>query len=175
MKAYSLVGRDSIEPRWWGAWAIVVFIWLLGCILITGYDSSTEAKLCAAWTAVSYQTLSRDGAVIDAAEAEFRILTSASASLMCIDDVLHMKYAYQDRLDGLNSYGEKQAQKERLPDQCLAVATGMVLWAVPSFGLYLLGAGIGRLIRRVEKPLCRPSRTAAMVFLWPDRTHRPMR
>jgi len=88
-----------------------------------------------------------------------------------------MKYAYQDRLNGLTAYGEKQAREERLPDQFFAVAKGLVLWAVPSFGLYLFGVSIGRLRKKAEKPSYRPFRepVEGQMYRWPDRTRRKPR
>ncbi len=117
--------------RWRRASCIIVLVWLVACILITGYNFPTQARLRAAWAAASYQTLIRDRQTIDAADGECRSLTSMAASLMCTDDVLHMKYAYQDRLNGLTAYGERQAREERLPDQLFAVAEAIALWAVP--------------------------------------------
>ncbi len=97
-----------------------------------------------------------------------------AASLMCTDDVLHMKYAYQDRLNGLTAYGERQAREERLPDQLFAVAEAIALWAVPSFGLYLVGLGIAWLKNRAAKSPYRPAATSVEgeMFRWPDRTRR---
>jgi len=139
--------------RWQRAWCIAICVWLVGCILITGYRFPTEARLRAAWAAASYQTLIRDRQTIDAADAECeKLATDAhySASLICADDVLHMTYAYQDRLSGLVAYGEMLAQEERLPDQFFVVAGGIALWAVPSFGLYLIGFAIEKLKSRAE-------------------------
>lgn len=160
--------------RWQRASCVIVLGWLLICILITAHRFPTEARLRATWAAVSYETLSRDRQAIDAADAECRSLSSIAASLICADDVLHMKYAYQDRLNGLTAYGEKQADAERLPDQFFAVATGLALWAVPSFGLYLLGVIMERLKKRGEKPSYRPAATSVEgeIFRWPDRTRR---
>jgi hypothetical protein len=163
--------------KWRRAWCIAIGIWLIGCVLVTAYRFPTEAKLRAAWAAASYQTLFRDRQAIDAADAECQKLSSASAysaSMICIDDVLHMKNAYQDRLNSLTAYGEKQARQERLPDQLFTVAEGIALWAVPSFGLYLVGWGIRRLAKSAEKPLHRPAEQAVArdVFRWPDRTRR---
>jgi hypothetical protein len=166
--------------RWQRAWCIGVCIWFVACILIIGYNFPTDARLHAAWTAASYQTLSRDRAMIDAADAECENLTSASdysASLQCIDVILRMKNAYQDRLNGLTRYGVQRAENERLPDQIIAVAEGIALWAVPSFGLYLFGAGIWWTSNRVNEPAYRPSEPMGTgdVFRWPDRTRRKRR
>jgi len=163
--------------QWRHAWCIATCIWLLGSILITAYRFPTEEKLRAAWTAASYQTLIGDRETIEAADAQCRDLASASESLMCIDNVLWMKSAYRDKLDGLISYGEKRAQEERLPDQFFAVAEVLVLWAVPSFGLYLLGVGIPWAKKRAEKPAYQNAAQAgsAEVFRWPDRTRRKPR
>ena len=176
-KAMSVSRSRLRNLGWRRAWWVAISIWLLICIMLTSYIFPTAARLRAAWTTASYQTLIRDRQTIDAADAECKKLTSASnysASLICIDNVLHMRYAYQDRLNGLTSYGEKQADVERLPDQFFAMAEGIMLWAVPSFGLYLLGVVVGRLKTRAEKPLHRPTTTCVEgeMFRWPDRTRR---
>jgi hypothetical protein len=100
-----------------------------------------------------------------------------SASLLCIDDVLHMRYAYQDRLNGLISYGDKQAREELLPNQMFAVAEGIALWVIPPFCLYMFGLSVARLKKRVEQPPYQVSgQTVAQdVFRWPDRTRRKPR
>jgi hypothetical protein len=172
--------RSMNLNRWQRAWCIAACLWLVVCVLIIGYNFPTDARLRAAWTAASYETLSRDRATIDAADAECENLTSASdyaASLRCIDVVLHMKYAYQDRLNGLIQYGVERAEKERLSDQIFTVAEGIVLWAVPSFGLYLIGPGIRWATSRINKPAYRPSEPMGTgdVFRWPDRTRRKRR
>jgi hypothetical protein len=163
--------------RWQRAWCIAVSIWLVACILITGYHFPTEARLRAGWAVASYQTLSGDRKTIDAADAECRSLSSTAASLICADDVLHMKYAYRDRLNGLTSYGEKQAQEERLPDQLFTIAEGIVLWAIPSLGLYLFAVSISWAKKRVNTPANPASEPAETgdVFRWPDRTRRKRR
>jgi hypothetical protein len=166
--------------RWQRASFTALCSWLLVCILITVYRFPTEEKLRSAWVAASEETLAGDRNVIDAADAECRRLTSASgysASLLCIDDVLHMRYAYQDRLNGLISYGDKQAREELLPNQMFAVAEGIALWVIPPFCLYMFGLSVARLKKRVEQPPYQVSgQTVAQdVFRWPDRTRRKPR
>lgn len=166
--------------RWQLAWCIAACVWLLVSILITAYNFPTEARLRADWTSASERTLIGEKAMIASVDEECRKLASTSdysASLMCIDNVLRMKSVYQDRLNGLAAYGEKRAQDERLPDQFSAVAHGIAWWAVPAFGLYLVGLVIRRLNTKSEKPLHRPTEQAVArdVFRWPDRTRRKSR
>jgi hypothetical protein len=131
---------------WQRAWCVVVLIWLLVCVAFTYYNLPTSNKLL-----ILYDSILRDSVLIDGKKQVDHLSTECHKFLAVDDPVKYLaciklsgetRRIYEKNLQEHFDNVNMMIEKNLLTEQLWAMGTGVVLWIIPSIGLYLFGMSV---------------------------------